>query len=571
MDTEEAFMIKKQKIIIIISLALILVLALAYFLIIAPSLKTTFEYSFGATVGNEVYSDVNGNIFEIVEDEKGNKKWMIVSSTEFEVETDDEGNKYYNNFQTGEEYKISEDAEKAPTFTQLMFPPIEKENIDSITIHNDINEFGFFQGDDGSFYMTDHYGTPYNSDNFSYLVVACRYPAVYERMTTDMSRLADYGLDEESSPSWYEIKEQTGRSYKVYIGDLAPTGNRYYVRVEGQDAIYIADTDIDYMLRSANDYVLPILSMPSDQNEYYMTERFTLTVDGEKFVDIDFLSEEERAEEATASYYKMLYPKGYAVNSTNYDEILKTFVSFTGSQVMEFANVNDSLPNETLAKYSVDADSYKYHIYYEYGGIENDIFISDLQYETVVDEESGEEVSTGNTFYYAYSLHFNLIAKVTPDVLKFLTWDHLRYVDRPILSHVNINQVESIAIESETVSETFKLSGEDDALSVIPASRVTAFNADEVTNFRRYYVKLLSLSIEDYSSSHETDELIMTVTLTTRAGKVTEYKFYDTTAGHSYFTIDGEGEFYVLKEKVQRIIDDTLVLLDGGEINSETN
>lgn len=217
-------MIKKQRILIIASLVLIIVLALVYFLVIAPSLKTELEYDFEPTIGNEVYSDVSGNLFEIVEDDKGNIKWMLIDPSDFEVSEDSEGNKQYDNKQTGEEYELPEDAESAPTFTQLLFPPIEKENIDNIKIHNETDDFGFFMGDDGSFYMTDYYGTPYNSDAFSYLVVACRFPAVYERMTDDISNLAEYGLDEASSPSWYEITENTGRSYKVYIGDLAPTG-----------------------------------------------------------------------------------------------------------------------------------------------------------------------------------------------------------------------------------------------------------------------------------------------------------------------------------------------------------
>lgn len=554
-------MIKKQRRLIIISLIVIALLAVLYFVVISPIVNKKEEFDPAPTVGHELYSDSKGTFFAVVE-ENGEKKYYVYDQENREL--------------TDKEYE----APDGVSFQQFMFPPIEKENVTGIVIHNKDSDYGFYQADDGEFYMTDYYGTPYDPQSFSSLMVACRYPSVYQRLTEDVSDLAQYGLDEASDPVYYEITDKSGDSYKVYIGDLSPTGNLYYSRVEGSDAVYISSTDVEYLFRVKEAYVVPYLAMPVSETEYYRIENFNLNKDGEKVIDIDFMTDQERLESGLESYYMMKYPKpgpnaSYPVNSSNYDEVLKTFVSFMGIQTVTFANVNEGITEDVLAQYGLDSKSYRYELNFTNDGILNTILISDIQRETetVIDEETGEEkeVETGNKFYYAYSFLFESVVKVSTDTFKFLEWDTLLYIDRPLLSHLNINDLKSVAIKGEGVDELFTLKGEDDDITVDVQSTGITLNTDETINFRKFYVKLLSLSIEDYSDSRETDNLMMTMVVTTKSGKVTEYKFYDTTASHCFYTINGEGEFYVLKRKVQKIMDDTLVLAERGEINSETN
>lgn len=554
-------MIKKQRRLIIISLIVIVLLAALYFVVISPLVNKPEEFDPEPTVGFELYADSKNTYFAVVE-ENGEKKYYLYDIERREL--------------TDKEYEAPEDV----SYQQFMFPPMEKENVVEITIHNKDSDYGFYKADDGEFYMTDYYGTPYDPQSFSSLMVACRYPSVYQRLTEDVSDLAQYGLDEASDPVYYEITDKSGDSYKVYIGDLSPTGNLYYSRVEGSDAVYISSTDVEYLFWVKESYVVPYLALPVPETEYYSIQNFSLKKDGNTVIDIKFMSDEEQQQSGLESYYMMNYPKpgpdaNYPVNSSNYDEVLKTFVSFMGTQTVAFVNASDTMPQELLAQYGLDKDSYRYEMNYTYDGATNTVLISDIQNETetVIDEETGEEtvVETGEKFYYAYSLLFQSVVKVSTDTLKFLEWDTLLYIDRPLLSHLNINDLKSVAIKGRNVDELFTLKGEDDDITVDVQSTGITLNTDETVNFRKFYVKLLSLSIEDYSDSRETDNLMMTMVVTTKSGKVTEYKFYATTASHCYYTINGEGEFYVLKRKVQKIMDDTLVLAERGEINSETN
>ncbi|MBE6573805.1 MAG: DUF4340 domain-containing protein [Ruminococcaceae bacterium] len=551
-------MLKKQKKLIIISLIIIAALAAVYFIVISPIINKRPEYNFEPTVGNEVYSDSRGIMFGVKKDKKGNVKWLLYDKTKNKL--------------SDKEYEFPDGD---VSFTQLLYPSMEKEDIAEISVHNDESDFGFFSDKDGNFFLTDYVGTVYDADAFSYLVVSSRYPTVYQRMTTDLSNLKQYGLDKESDPAWYEITSKDGRSYKVYIGDLAPTENRYYVMVEGQEAIYLSGTDIDYMLRSKEAYVKPYIAYPVDSNEYYMTERFTLKkrVDDETVIDVRWLEDEERQELGIENYYTFEYPKGYSVNSTNYDTVLQTFVEFLGTETVAFCNVNEAMPEEKLIEYGVDVDSYEYELYYKYKGIENYIYIGEVlkDTETVIDEKTGEEteVETGLEFRYVYSPGFSLIAKVSTDTLKFLNWDKIDYIDPALLSHLNIDNCKSIAISGEGVDEFYTLKGESTDMTVDVKSTDTTIKATETENFRRLYSKLLYLSLKDYSQNRETDDLMMSLTVTTRKNVVTEYKFYKTSATHCFFTINGEGEFYVLKRHVAKILEDVVTLAEGGDITDD--
>ena len=533
-------MIKKQKILISLCVVALIAVTVVYFVVIRPMVNKKADINLDFTLGEECYN---------------------IGSNYIRVEKDKDGKRKYTNIATGKNYEIPESVQDSSAFTHLMFPSIALENIENLTVHNSSGEYSLYyynseNPEESTVYLRGFEETPLQED-YSYLMVSARHPVVRSRMTEDTSKAAMYGLDKESDPAWYEITERGGRKYKVYIGDLAPTGDRYYVMVEGQDAIYIADSDLNYLLRSAESYVLPVLSMPTDESEYYTTERFTLSVDEEIFVDVDFLSEKERLEMATSSYYEMLVPANYPVNSANYDSILKKFTGFQGTETLAFGNVSDVLDVETLAQYGLDKP--KYRIYYRYSGIDNDIYFSEKQ----TDEETGE------SYYYAYSLYFNLVAKVSALTVDFFDWDFLMYVDRPVLAHTNINNVASIRIEGKGVDELFELNSTDTELNVLCKSTGKVYSGDDAMSFRVFYKKMLEINLQDYSESVSTDNMLMKLTITSKAGEVREYIFYATTSGHCYYTINGEGEFYVLRDRIEKILSDATVLAAGGEITSE--
>jgi len=136
---------------------------------------------------------------------------------------------------------------------------------------------------------------------------------------------------------------------------------------------------------------------------------------------------------------------------------------------------------------------------------------------------------------------------------------------------LNINDIASVEIIGADVHETFNITGTDQELKVTPQSTGVTFDENQLVSFKRIYVKLLSLSLEDYAESTSTDEWIMTYKVTTRGGMEYEYSFYSYSTRRCYFTVNGEGEFWVLRDRVEKILSDTKLIMSGGEVTSEAS
>ena len=60
----------------------------------------------------------------------------------------------------------------------------------------------------------------------------------------------------------------------------------------------------------------------------------------------------------------------------------------------------------------------------------------------------------------------------------------------------------------------------------------------------------------------------MTFTATTLSGEEKVYRFYPYSTRHSFVTVDGVGEFYVLTDLVKKIENDTVRILNGEEVTA---
>ena len=247
----------------------------------------------------------------------------------------------------------------------------------------------------------------------------------------------------------------------------------------------------------------------------------------------------------------MLEPANYVPSNTNYNAVLQKFISLTGTEVLKFGPYGETMNSLDLVEYNLANP--KYEIYYRYKGVDNYVYVS----------EQNEDGS-----YYAYSLLFNLIARVDAETFGFLQEDFLWYVDKPIFQR-NIVDVASIRIEGNGVDETFVISGDEASkITVMPKSTGRVFDESGTKSFKNIYLKLLSLTIESYTESTSKDEWVMRLTVVTDLGHETVYEFYNYSTRRCFFTIDGEGEFYCLRDKVEKILEDTVAIMNGEEISS---
>ena len=441
----------------------------------------------------------------------------------------------------------------------LLFPSVDKSDIRMIEVHNSSGDFSFtYSAESDDFYLTDNQIFPLEKTVMSNFVVSARHTLSMERVTKDATEkeLGDYGLGKNDDPAWYVLTDNKNNRHKVYIGKEIVTGTGYYCRYEGRNAVYILDTSVAAFTRPVEAFISPIISYPADSKDYYYNIlQCGVVRDGEVLFNIRHLDQAEKADSASLTEYEMVEPAGYVPSSTNYPHILQEFCNFVGSSTV-YAGLKDrGITDEILDKYGVSEEKAKYTLFYNYK-VEDSV-VPSIVYFSEKDE---------NGFLYAYSVLFNTIIYVSSEKTYFLDWDFIDYVDRKLFQR-NINDIAEVSVESEEESETFFLKGEGEDIKISQKSDGREYGGSEVKSFRQYFRKLLTISIEDYAENTETENCMLTLRIKTDAGKTFEYKFYPYSTRRCFFTIDGEGEFYVLRSVVEKLIEDIDILHSGGMVD----
>ena len=533
METKKRDSLKRQKIIIIVCLVTAAVLFTLYFAVLRPLLfpQTTETYELLAGEG----VNINGCS-------------VISAEGDGELSLTDDGKIAYATG-GGLTLTVNSTDAKATAGRYYMFRALESSDVAEIYVTNATGSWGFeYDASDSSYYIKGFHGTPYNQTYFTTMLAAARNPIAMKRVTTNADNLSEYGLSDADSPAKYALTAKTGEVYRVLVGDVIVTGGGYYCTTEGSRAVYIMDTSMSAFFRSAEYYVTPLLSLPVKESDYFTTEIFTLKVDEEVFVSCGYMTDAERAETASVSTYKMFVPENYVPSSTNYSNLLRKFVSFEGLQTLKFGVAGEVMGPSELAEYGLDAP--KYEIYYRYSGVDNYVYVSERQ-------------ENGN--YYAYSLLFNLVAEVDADTLDFLGWQFIDFVDRPMFQK-NINDVAQVRVQAEGVDADFVITGSSvNDLAVALDGKVLDDRMKK--NFQGMYRKMLGLSIEEYAPEVATDEWLMTLTVVTDVGIEYKYDFYNYSTRRCFFTINGVGEFYCLRDRVEQIIADTRAILNGEDVD----
>lgn len=443
----------------------------------------------------------------------------------------------------------------------LLFDHYERKHIQEIAVHNEYGDYAFYYNtEDEAFYVKGHEYATFSKELFSSLVVDTGYTLSTERVTTDCEDMSEYGLSEDKDLPYFTVttrpdKEGNTESHTVYIGDLTPTGTGYYVRYAGRNAVYILDSSLaDTVLKPIEALITPMLALPMNQNDYYTIKDFMVADREKPLIAITYLTPDEKEKEAMTSAYKMLYPANYTVNSTAYSEVLQVLTSFQGVRTVALAPTE-----EQIVEYGFADPAFS--VSYNYQGID----------QTVIFSEKNEN---GN--YYAGSLLFNIIAEVDGAALEFLEWGLIDWVDPPIFM-MNINNVRTITVESDTAVRTFDLEGEGQELIV--TERDTGWKP-EVQNFRQFYKTLLSFHLQGYAASDLTgdeigsltsDKPYLTLTIETRGDVKTVYNFYPYSTRRAYYTVNGEGEFYVLRDMATKVISDAEKVMTDTPVDSEAH
>ncbi len=462
----------------------------------------------------------------------------------------------------------------------LMFEHCEKADIASIEVHNKKGSYTFYRALDDNFYIKGKEAAPYSKEALSYLIVSAGYTLSLRRITTDCEDFHAYGLAPEDDPNWYVLTRTDGTVHKVWIGDPLVTGGGYYARYDGRNAVYALDESIAMtLLADVNFLITPVLAYPISASDSYTTDDFYIIKDGEYFVKVDYLTNEEKPTDAGLGSFEMIYPTHYSLNDDNYTEIIGLFEQFYGAGTVEVCETLgeeywsalldpdapesgidlDEKVKDSIARlkelYGIDLEHPYRLVHYKYHNLGTTIVFS-------APDENGN--------MYAYSSLYDLVALIGPEKTYFLDWDLIKFVDHPIFME-NINDVAKIEVISSDVNATFTLEGEGTDIIIKSDRSDKAFDSTAVKNFRQWYRLLISINMEDYAE--ETDIGVMdpmgTFRITFDNGEVREFSFYSYSTRRAFYTINGEGEFYVLKKSVEKVLENAIRVINGDSVNAD--
>ena len=250
------------------------------------------------------------------------------------------------------------------------------------------------------------------------------------------------------------------------------------------------------------------------------------------------------------------------VSSAIIDYCLQSFYNMTFLGVKKLG-----LTEKAMADY--DLTDPRYVIYMDFQDMEHWIYISDMT-------ERG-------TYYMACDL-FNMVVEVDRANLPFLTWNEFDWVESTLLQ-LNLAFVDHIKIDSDRYDVTFKMdnSASDQSKTVSSADIVvtadTGANTNQpvdTENFRDFYKTILYASMEGLCELTEeemaeyrksgTPDLVMTIK--SLSGREIVYRFYQYTERKAYMTINDQGVFYILNDRVQKLITDAEKAVLGEPIEA---
>ena len=492
---------------------------------------------------------------------------------------------------TEEPIKLLEGEAYATNTTVLMFEHQPREAIQSIEVTNKNGSYKFFYDEkEKDFFIEGYLNAPYSKEMFSTLVSNAGFPVAMRRVTEKADDFSIYGLAEEDDPAYYVLTTRKGAKHKVYIGDVIPTGAGFYARYEGRDAIYILDGAVSQtLLGPVENLITPMLFLPLSQVNYFTVKDFILLKYGDNspdytsggtigniyenlesknvFVALTSKTKEGKDENGEKYEdfidYEMYFPGTYNV-STSYDELLQSFMDFYGEAVVKLGKDDQTFTKEELKEYNLDEPAYE--LFFTHDGIQNNILISKQN-------EDGT--------YYAYSILFNTICLMAEEKFEFLEWELIEYVEKPIFQY-DIKDITSVTISSGSFNETFILYTSEGETTTNPVTGVTTTKTnldvklkssgkyiESSDNFRQLYMMLLTTNLVTTADVKDTTglECLATFKMTTKEGKTLEYAFYPYSTRRCLYTLNGKGEFYVLKDSVLNIVNAAQKVVKGEPVD----
>lgn len=473
--------LKRQRLAVLITLGVVVVLAVAFALVWRFTSRITVEYPNGDNV-----VDADGTRYYSVEKDG---VWVMINHHGDVCPTTEDGL-----YKTGDGTLVMIDMDDGtPTvvatvllhgtestmlnasdgsFDILLYPMLEREDIQSIEIKNTKDHFTIECQENGSFIIKGRPQAPIRDVMLSTLVVITGYTRTVARLDLSpenpdaegfrQNGYAEYGLPENpaDAENYFVITTKDGTSHKVIIGDIILADTGYYARYADRDEVYVLSqmqesqfnsTLSGTLLSTKEDFVTPTITATMGESYYFDVTDFTIykanggstNTDLSSFEKLVQFSYSPIAARQNTYYAHMPYTgqgklEGYAINDTKADVCLMSLLDMIPTKTVKLYDDDGDTDNnlhDFIAKYGLGF-AIEFTLNTERAGADSNYKpIAEIPHQIWISPMSKTE--DGVEVYYMFNETYDMVVMMERRFVEFLEWNDYKWVE-PGIFEANI-------------------------------------------------------------------------------------------------------------------------------------
>ena len=493
----------------------------------------------------------------------------------------------------------TDDGEDLSSFNNLMiYKKIDNAKVQTIKITNRAEgiegTYIFTRDKSGEMRLKGHENTAFDAEAYAYLASICGNTTTMRKISDEA--IAKYGFEEyglDMPQSTMTITDTAGTTHTLEIGKQIVSGNGYYVRLVGRDAVYIMNSYVGrYILQPVEFYVSPILHYGLNEQNYMFVYNLKMTdfdyaEDGTATANLitalsywDY-AERENTEFQTQAYYMTDESlDSYSPSSDAVYEVMGGFLEIDNIEVKKLgadskARADFGLDKPAKALYYESERTDEGKTYY----LKNYLYFSELTENGTYYAVSDVYLSDQKDGNYRKLDSFDYIVEIDRSWLDWLEWDMLDWVERDYFQ-INIGIIDHMEFKLPDGSQyRFELEQIDENTVKAYAIKNGARTPIDTRNFQTLYLNMLGGKLfgsakitaeraEEITTA--TDRHRLTWSFKTTTGLERTHSYYLLEGNKDYITINGDGGFYVLSSVIKKLSEDVVSVYNGSKITADS-
>lgn len=349
-------------------------------------------------------------------------------------------------------------------------------------------------------------------------------PVVEETLTVGADGLTPYGLD--NPVATVEAPYSDGKVVKMYIGARTPAGTSYYMRIDGDDHVYVIWSNVaTTFTNSARS--LRSLELPKLDSEKIASVR--LEVDGEVVLD---MTSEAHPTDMSTSRLRMIYPYDQLVSVSAVKALTDRTLGLSLYEYMDtpqdFAPYG--LDEPKLAIQMKDQNGMAFELF-----IGNEIPDTQYSYVRVGGYDDVFSIQTSTVAYVRTTNPFSLVEGFT-SLIDLGRVTHVVAKTQKGQVELHLERYKEFEDDEEVI--TYTINGQE----------------VEATELRGLYHKLINVQVQNLVTGSVDDYAVLALEFTLTNGERTQIEYLEYDMDHYALRRNGEAKFYVRKTNVDEAV-----------------